>query len=182
MTPSFIRFYNLSGRSYAQSFQAQFDYELIHNLDLRLAYRYYDVKTTYKDLATGVGALKEKPLVPPHRAFVNIGYKTRNNWRFDYTVQWISSERTPGITHNHKGISPGGVNTSPSYIQMNMQITKVFSDVFEVYCGGENLTNYMQHDAIIDYAHPYAPDFDASMIWGPMMGRSIYAGFRYKIK
>ncbi len=182
--PDFISFYNLSGRSFAHSFQAQFDYELMHNLDLRLAYRYYNVMVTYKDPATGEGVLREKPLVPAHRAFINIGYKTRNtnNWRFDYTIQWISSERTPGITHNHKGISPGGINASPSYIQMNAQISKVLSDVFELYLGGENLTNYMQHDAIIDYANTSAPDFDASMIWGPMMGRSIYAGLRYKIK
>ena len=25
-------------------------------------------------------------------------------------------------------------------------------------------------------------NFDASLIWGPVMGRNIYAGIRYKIK
>jgi outer membrane receptor for ferrienterochelin and colicins len=180
--PNFISFYNLDGKSFAHGFQAQFDYELIHNLDLRLAYRYYNVMTTYKESGTGEGVLKEKPLVPPHRAFLNMGYKTRNNWKFDYTIQWISSERTPGITHNHAGLSPGGVNQSPSYLQMSAQISKPVTDMFEVYVGGENLTNYMQHDAIVSANDPFGKNFDASMIWGPMMGRSIYAGFRYKIK
>lgn len=65
---------------------------------------------------------------------------------------------------------------------MNAQVTKVFSDVFELYLGGENLTNYMQHDAIVNFSDPYNRNFDASMIWGPMMGVNIYTGLRYKIK
>ncbi|MGN6566989.1 MAG: TonB-dependent receptor, partial [Flavipsychrobacter sp.] len=37
--PHFVRFYNLNGTSFANSLQVQLDYELIHNLDVRLAYR-----------------------------------------------------------------------------------------------------------------------------------------------
>ena len=174
--PGFVTFYNLSGRSFANSCSAQFDYELIHNLDVRVAYRYYKVMETYE------GVLEQKPLVPASRAFIDINYETRSKWKFDYNIQWISTQRTPGIIHNHGGITPARPNYSPSYIQMNVQITRVISDVFEVYVGGENLTDYMQHDAITDTANPYTKDFDASMIWGPMMGRNVYAGFRYKIK
>ena len=174
--PGFLSFYNLSGRSYAHSFSSQFDYELIHNLNIRLAYRYYQVMTTYN------GILEEKPLVPANRAFVSVDYETRTKWKFSYTLQWVGEQRTPGVTHNHAGISPGGVNESPFYFTMNTQVTKVFSDVLEVYLGGENLTNYMQHDAIIGASDPYARNFDASLIWGPMMGRNIYMGVRYKIK
>lgn len=171
----YYNFSNLRGRSFAHGFQAQFDYELLHNLNLRLAYRYYNVMVTYR------GELKEKPFTPPHRAFINVDYTTRSKWKFDYTVQWISSQRTPGITHNHSGITAGGINQSPSYIQMNAQITKVLSEVFDVYLGCENITNYMQHDAIQFAADPYNRYFDASMIWGPMMGRNLYLGLRYRI-
>lgn len=173
--PGYLSFYNLSGKSFAHGFQSQFDYELLHNLNIRLAYRYYNVMVTYQ------GELKEKPLVPAHRAFVNVDYTTRNKWKFDYTVQWISTQRTPGVTHQHGGLTPGGVNSSPSYILMNAQITKIVNDVFDIYLGGDNLTHYMQHDAIINPADPYARSFDASMVWGPMMGRVIYIGARYKI-
>lgn len=102
--PGIVSFYNLSGQSFAHSISVQLDYELIHNLNLRLAYRYYDVMTTYE------GVLLEKPLVPANRAFVNIDYQTRNKnkWKFDYTIQYIGTERTPGITHNHAGLSRGG--------------------------------------------------------------------------
>jgi hypothetical protein len=61
---------------------------------------------------------------------------------------------------------------------MNCQVTKVFSPKFEVYLGGDNLTNYMQHDDIVSYSDPYSRQFDASLIWGPMMGLDIYIGMR----
>ncbi|HLO69659.1 MAG TPA: TonB-dependent receptor [Flavipsychrobacter sp.] len=170
-----VQFYNLNGLSFANSLQAQADYELIHNLDLRLAYRWYDVRTSYGN------TLKERPLVAAHRAFANIGYETRNKWKFDYTVQWIGSKRIPSL-HSHHG---GGVTTesySPSFWQMNAQISKSWNDKLEVYLGGENLTNYMMHDPIVGAGNPYNVGFDASMIWGPIMGANIYGGFRYKLR
>lgn len=169
-----VRFYNLDGQSFAHSFQVQADYELQHNLDLRLAYRWYDVKSTYS------GVLKERPLVAAHRAFANIGYETRNNWKFDYTIQWVGEKRVPSL-HSHHGGGVDGEYTSPSFIQMNAQISKTWNDVFEVYVGSENITNYMQHMPIVGGSNPFDTGFDASMIWGPMMGRNVYAGLRYKI-
>lgn len=170
-----VQFYNLKGLSFANSLQAQADYELIHNLDLRLAYRWYDVRTSYGN------TLKERPLVAAHRAFANIGYETRNKWKFDYTVQWIGSKRIPSL-HSHHGGGVTAESYSPSFWQMNAQISKSWNDKLEVYVGGENLTNYMMHDPIVGADNPYNVGFDASMIWGPIMGANFYGGFRYKLR
>ena len=175
--PEILNFYNLQGRSYSNSFQAQFDYELIRRLNVRLAYRYFDVKTTYYELG-----LQQKPFVPPHRAFVNLDYETKNKWKFDVTAQWLSSQRTPFATHNHGGTGSGLFAYSAAFYQFNAQITKVFSEKFEAYLGCDNITNFMQHDAIVDYASPYSRAFDASLIWGPMMGVNVYSGLRYRMK
>lgn len=172
--PHYVRFYNLNGLSFANSLQAQLDYELIHKLDLRIAYRWYDVRTTYN------GVLKEKPLVAANRAFANLGYETHNHWRFDYTIQWVSPKRVPALHDHNTGVV--GESYSPSFVQMNAQISKTWKEDFEIYLGGENLTNYMQHDVVIGASDPYSAGFDASMIWGPAMGRNIYAGLRYKIR
>lgn len=170
-----VKFYNLNGMSFANSLQGQLDYEPIRNLDVRLAYRWYDVRTTYS------GVLKERPLVAAHRAFLNLGYETDNTWRFDYTVQWIGSKRVPSLHDHHTGMTIAEAK-SPSFWQMNAQVSKTWRDVFEVYLGGENLTNYMQHNPIIGAHNPYDPGFDASMIWGPVMGLNVYAGLRWKIQ
>ena len=169
--PHMVSFYNLQGASFANSFQTQLDYEVIHNLGLRLAYRLYDVRTTYN------GTLKEKPLVPKNRAFINVGYAAKKNWKFDYTIQWIGTKRIPALDG---GNIPE--TYSPSYIQMNAQISKDINTKFEIYLGGENLTNYVQHNDIVSSDNPFGTNFDASMIWGPVMGRTVYAGCRYKIK
>ena len=169
-----VSFYNLNGMSFAHSLQGQFDYEPIRRLDVRLAYRWYDVKTTYS------GTLKERPLVAAHRAFLNVGYETRNVWRFDYTVQWVGSKRVPSL-HDHGTHTTAVAFNSPSFWQMNAQISKTWNDEIEVYVGGENLANYMQHHPIIGASNPYDTGFDASMVWGPIMGRNVYAGIRWKI-
>lgn len=172
--PGEVRFYNLDGRSFAHSFQAQLDYEPIRKLDVRLAYRYYNVRTTYE------GAEKLKPLIAAHRAFLNLGYETNNSWKFDYTIQWIGPKRLPVRYSDEHALLEGG--NSPSFVQMNAQISKSWKEGnVEIYVGGENLTGYMQHGLITGAANPFGHNFDGSLIWGPGMGRSIYAGFRYKL-
>lgn len=167
--PGQVSFYNLNGKSFAHSLQAQLDYELLHNLSMRLAYRWYNVISTYG------GVLEEKPLIAANRAFANFGYETNNGWKFDYTFHWTGTKRVPA-THMMPGFR------SPSFVQMNAQVSKMFKNNIEIYLGGENLTNYMQDDPIIGADAPFAHGFDASMIWGPVMGRNIYAGVRYNLK
>lgn len=172
--PSEVRLYNLDGRSFAHSFQAQLDYEPIRLWDVRLAYRYYFVKTTYD------GVLKEKPLLAANRAFINTGYQTRNHWKLDYTLTWNGKKRIPAYFLNQQQVTG---QYSPSFIQMNLQLSKSWhSGDFEWYLGVENLTNYMQPDIILNAEHPYQQGFDGSLVWGPGMGRNFYTGIRWKIQ
>src|SRR5690554_7382009 len=46
--PNEINFYNLDGESYSNSFQAEFNYDVFERFDLRMAYKFYDVETTYR--------------------------------------------------------------------------------------------------------------------------------------
>jgi hypothetical protein len=72
-------------------------------------------------------------------------------------------------------------NFSQGFFVLNSQVTKKFK-FFDVYLGGENLLNYIQSDAIVSNEKPFSDIFDATMVWGPIAGRVIYAGFRYSIK
>lgn len=174
--PKFVKMYNLNGNSFANSFQIQLDYELFRKLDIRIAYRWFDVRTTYG------GQLKEKPLIPAHRAFANVGYETKNNWKFDYTVQWIGNKRVPILNDDHLVDVVKEGFYSPSYWQMNAQISKGWKNQIEFYLGIENIENIMMHHPVVMSAHPFSSGFDASMPWGPIMGRNIYFGMRMKLK
>jgi len=168
-----VSFYNLSGESYSNSFQVQLDYELIKRLDMRLAYRWYDVKTTYGD------ELLAKPFVSTNRAFANFAYETRNFWKFDATINWQGQKRIPSTMDNP--VEYQRADKSPDFYLLNAQVTKVWKEKFDVYLGVENLLNYRQQDPIIAADQPFSENFDASMVWGPVFGRNIYLGLRYRI-
>lgn len=164
-----VNFYNLSGKSYSHSLNFQLDYELIHKLNLRWAYRYLDVRSTYGSV------LKERPLVAKDRAFFNANYETRNKWKLNYTLLWTSTKRLPASQ-----VYPE--KESPSFFQMNAQLNKsLLSDKLELYVGVENLTDYMQKPLILLADNPKDPGFDASQVWGPVMGRNLYIGFRWQL-
>ena len=65
---------------------------------------------------------------------------------------------------------------------VNGQISKTWREKFEVYVGIENALNYIQEDPIIASEDPFGDYFDSSLIWGPVFGRNIYGGIRYKLK
>ncbi|MEY3398737.1 MAG: hypothetical protein RL220_1331, partial [Bacteroidota bacterium] len=173
-----VRFYNLDGPSYSNAFQIESQWSPKKRFDVRLAYRFIDVQMQYSS------GLKERPLVARHRIFTNLAYETKANtkhkqWRFDLTAQWISSKRLPAVhTADHMHSLP---ERSDPYFLMNAQVTYVFNKNTEVYLGGENMTNFMQMDPIIMAEDPSSPDFDASLVWGPVFGRMAYIGFRWKI-
>jgi outer membrane receptor for ferrienterochelin and colicins len=168
------RFFGLTGRSYSHSLQFQVDYELMRRFDLRMAYRWLDVKTDYTE-----GRLM-KPLIAEHRAFVNLAYATKDKWKFDFTVQWLGKQRIPDTSQN----LPENQLTdySPDYVLMNTQITKDFGDKWSVYLGVENIGDFKLDDPIVSANDPFGNNFDASLVWGPIFGRMAYAGFRFRIK
>lgn len=70
---------------------------------------------------------------------------------------------------------------SPAYVVLNGQITRYF-EKWEIYLGGENLTNYRQENPIISSDDPFGNYFDSSIIWGPITGIKVFAGFRFRLE
>ncbi|WP_299113198.1 TonB-dependent receptor [uncultured Winogradskyella sp.] len=177
--PFEINFYNLDGKSFANSFQVEVNYNLFENFDLRTAYKFYDVQTDYNS-----GRL-QRPLTPRHRFFANAGYETnatenRSQWKFDATYNWLSEQRYPSTSLSAPQFQLP--EETPTIGTLNLQVTKVFSPKFEVYVGGENVTNVRQSDPIISANNPFGSNFDSNFVYGPIFGSMYYAGLRYKIK
>lgn len=164
-----LRLYNLDGSSYSNSFQAQFDYELMRRFDVRLAYRFFDVNTTYR------GELKQKPLQAVNRAFVNLSYETRNGWSSSLTVNRQGQKRIPSF-------GEFGEQYSEEFYLVNAQVNKEWKERLSLFYGVENLMNVRQQNPIYDAQNPFGNSFDASMVWGPIFGRMQYVGLRYSLK
>ena len=169
-----VVFYNLNGKSYSNSFQADFGFEPIRDLSVKLAYKWYEVKTTYNY------ELLDKPFIPKHRIMANLSYSTyREIWKFDFTTNWFGQCRLPSTV-----LSPVEYQLpkeSNDYFLLQAQITKKFK-LFELYLGCENILDYVQRNPIVAADNPFGPNFDASMVYAPLEGRTIYFGIRLSIK
>lgn len=176
--PQEISFYNLDGKSYASSFQVEVNHEIINNLEIRTAYKYYDVATDYSS------GNFQKPLQAQHRYFVNLGYETSakengSQWKLDYTLHALGKQRLPNTASNP--VQYQLAEYADPYSLMNAQITKVFNQNFEIYLGGENLSNFTQANPVLGADNPFGSNFDTSIVYAPIMGRMFYGGFRFKI-
>ncbi len=172
--PSEVFFYNLDGRSFANSYMAQITFEPVKQLQVLAAFRVSDVKTTIS------GVLQEKPMVSSYKGIISLNYATRfDKWKYDLTTQFIGKARIPDTRKMPVALQRD--DYAPSFIQLSAQVTRKFKKHFEVYLGGENLTNFTQKDPITEAFAPYHTHFDTSMVWGPLVGASVYAGFRFVI-
>lgn len=178
--PQEVNFYNLEGDSYANSFQVEVNYNAFKHFDFRTAYKYYDVQTDY---LTGKFS---KPLIPKHRFFANASYVTnadeevKSRWKFDLTYNWLSEQRFASTSSNPSEFRLP--EESPTVGTLNAQVTKVFSPKFEIYIGGENITNVRQDNPILGANDPFGSNFDTTFVYGPIFGSLYYAGLRFRIK
>jgi len=176
--PQEISFYDLDGKSIANSFQVELYYQLSKGFNLRTAYKYFNVATDYKS-----GNL-QKPVQPKNRFFANLSYETSlqengAQWKFDATFNNIGKQRLPNTSSNPSQYQI--VEFSDPFQLLNSQVTRVFSNQFEVYVGAENLTNVQQKNPILASDNPFGPYFDTTIVYQPIFGRAIYAGLRFKI-
>ena len=170
-----LNFYNLEGKSYAKSFQIELDYSISNNVKIKSAFKNYNVKKQYNS------GFKQNPLTPKNRFFTNLDFSSNLNengkqWKFDFTYNWIGQQRLP--IHSDQSLLKG---LSPTYTLLNTQLTRVFSEKFEIYIGGENIGSYTQKTPILDSENPFGTNFDSSLVYAPILAPMLYAGIRLKL-
>ena len=182
-----IQFYNLQGKSFANSFLISYTQDIVKGLEARIAYKFNDVWMTMGSV------LHDVPLMPRHRGLIHLNYTTpKKDWEFNITLNIIGPQRLPHL-HPPYGqelpIYRLASDYAPSYVNLNAHITKFFKGGWQVYIGGENITNYTQEQPILGFQDPlgqsttveYA-NFDASSIYASVFGVQIYAGVKYTLK
>jgi outer membrane receptor for ferrienterochelin and colicin len=176
--PQQISFYNLQGKSFANSFQLEINYSFAEGFNTRFAYKNYNIETDYTS-----GRLS-KPITPNHRFFASTSYETEKGlddqqWKFDLTYNYIGEQRLPNTVSNPSQYQLA--EYSNGYNLLNFQVTKVFSKKFEMYLGGENMTNVKQKNPILASDDPFGSNFDSTIIYSPIFGQMLYSGLRFKI-
>jgi len=154
-------------KSYSHTIQVDATYEILPKLNVTAAWRWNDVKATYN------GKLRQKPMNSRYKGLLTASFAPGlGKWQFDATMQLNGGGRLPD---NHDTtLMPEHFK---AYEQVSAQVTRFFRH-WSIYAGGENLTGFKQKNAIISADNPWSPDFDATMIYGPVHGAVFYIGAR----
>ena len=182
-----IHFYALDGkRSFTDNYQLDFSVDPVERFNITATFRYTDARI---ELA-GKG-LVEKPMTSRFKGVLNLQYATNlNKWIFDFTASLNGSCRVYNFMENLKD-EDGRLlyenGRTPVYPLLYAQITRRFKG-WDVYLGAENLTNFRQKNQILGsvkdadgYVNAFQPSFDASCVWGPLMGIKAHIGFRFTL-
>jgi outer membrane receptor for ferrienterochelin and colicins len=171
-TAGAISFYNLDGKSHAQSVQFSASTNFNERFDARFAYKAYDIKTTYRS------GMKRVPLQPKTRWFAFLGYgsevKAGKQWRADATFHRVGQQRLVATFDSLSKMADG-------FSLLSAQLTRQFSEKTSVYLGVENALDVRQSDAVLGASNPFGARFDTSQVYAPVFGRMFYVGFRFNL-
>ena len=178
-----IWFFDSDGRRlYSDNWQVDFNVEPFDRFTVALTGRYTNARQENYG-----GELVEKPMLSCFKGVLNLQYKTNlSRWIFDFTASVNGSARVYDFMKDLKDdggelLYPDG--RTPVYPLLYAQITRRFRG-FDIYAGVENITNFTQKHVLVGDRNaagewtPWTPGFDASCVWGPIMGRRINLGVR----
>ena len=177
-SPLEVHIYSAGGPSWSQIAMIMAQYSFFKGFDAKMNFKWQDVQAVYSD-----GVRRFAPLTPRYRGLLTLDYTTPNKkWMFNLRSQLIGPQRIPDNSQVPQHHTEGFDEYSPVYSLWAGQATWQISERNELYLGGENLTGFQQHAAIISWDNPESPYFNGAQLWAPMGGRVIYAGWRMSLK
>ena len=175
-SPWVIDVYNNNGMSRTHTAQIDITWTPIKRFDIFATFRYTDSRYTINKSPFHEEEFIERPLVSRYKALINLQYATNmRKWTFDFTAQLNGPARIPTQTGKLEESK-----MSPIYPMLFAQVSRRIKK-WEIYLGCENILNYKQPNPILAGDTPYEPDFNSSLIWGPLMGAKVYVGVRFNL-
>lgn len=177
-SPFVVSFYEVKSNALSQIALLTAQYEVLKGLEVKISGKYQDARAVYSD-----GVERQAILLPKYRGLITLDYTTPNKkWMFNVRTQLIGAQRLPDNSQIPHEYTHGFPEYSPTYSLWSGQVTYHLSATTELYLGGENITNYQQHEAIIAAREPSSPYFNGAQLWAPMGGNILYLGIRYSPK
>lgn len=183
-----IWFYSLDGRrSYTDTFIMDFKVQPVERFTVDAHFRYTDARIEYR----GADYPVERPLTGRFKGTVDLQYETGSRkWMFGITASLYGPSRVyrfmeDDTDENGNLLYRNG--RTPVYSVLDCRIARRFRLV-EIYLAGENLTDFRQKNVILGSVRDEdgtvsarQPSFDASAVWGPLLGVRIYAGVKFSL-
>ncbi len=154
------------------------DYLLNSSLSFSASYEYYKYDSNYKTLMT---------LAPvEQRVRLSADYD-KNGWDIFAQASWVGARELSQYGYEGydatNGLTPATVSsaknqTAPSYVTVDLKISKAINKNFTLYAGAKNLFDFVQTDVQTPLFYDANGGFDSAYTWGPLRGRSVYAGVK----
>lgn len=165
--PGQIQVFSADRPALYQTLYGEILYEVPDRLRLLLSYKHQEV---WWPLGSGKVF---RPLLPRDRAVLWASWLTLSRrWQADAIVSWTGPQRLPATWENPQP------TYTPAYALLTLQLTHRI-DQWEIQLAGENLNNFRQSLPVRGAKTPFAPSFDAALVWGPIMGRVGSLTLRY---
>jgi outer membrane receptor for ferrienterochelin and colicins len=179
--PNKIIYANLNGFSISKGISLNTDILFTNGLAVNAGLTLMDVSVTENSIKT------RQLLTESFSGVWSISYKFNSSFSFDYTGNVYGPMRLPLLGKNDKRAA-----YSPWYSIQNIQITKKFSNSWEIYGGVKNLLNFTPaansingannpFDVGVDTQQNPELAFDPSYVYASNQGIRAFAGLRYII-
>lgn len=150
-------------------------YIVNNNLTLSGSYEIYGYDSNYKSLMT---------LAPvEQRARVSVDYDY-SGWDLYGEATWVGARDLSQYGYEGYNVYDGTTvsdlknQTAPSFVTVDMKISKKINKNFTLYAGAKNLFDFVQTDVQSPLFYDASGGFDTSYVWGPLRGRTVYAGIK----
>ena len=140
------------------------------------------------DVSVTENSIKTRQLLTESFSGVwSISYRFQNNFTLDYTGNLYGPMRLPLLGPNDMR-----AEYSPWFSIQNIQLSKTFSNSWQIYGGWKNLLNFTPaansisipfdpFDKLVDSNDPDALTFDPSYVYASNQGIRAFAGIRYTL-
>ena len=169
--PNKIIYANLEGHSVSQGISLNADLLFTNGLAINAGATFMEVSVTENDV-------KRKQLLTESFSGVwSISYDFGNNFSIDYTGNLYGPMRLPLLGENDPRDE-----YSPWFSVQNIQLSKKFSNSWEVYGGVKNLLNFTPAaNSINSPDAPFSDSFDPSYVYASNQGIRAFVGVRYTL-
>jgi outer membrane receptor for ferrienterochelin and colicins len=179
--PNKIIYANLDGFSVSKGISVNTDILFTNGLSINAGATLMDVSVTEKNIK------RRQLLTESFSGVWSISYRFNNNFTLDYTGNIYGPMRLPLLGPNDLR-----AEFSPWYSIQNIQLSKKFSNSWEVYGGVKNLLNFTPaansisrpFDPFDKQVNPNNPDaltFDPSYVYASNQGIRAFLGLRYTL-
>ena len=179
--PNKIIYANLNGYSISKGISFTSDILFTNGFTMNIGATFMDVSVTENNIKT------RQLLTETFSGVWSISYKFDTNFTLDYTGNLYGPMRLPLL-----GVNDNRAEFSPWFSIQNIQLTKKFSNSWEVYGGIKNLLNFTQpansinnannpFDIGIDTVKNPELAFDPSYVYASNQGIRAFAGIRFTL-